>query len=146
VTVVIICLNVLIFFSTMPSQSRLEHNLRKTFEHVVDFYINHSDLDVEGIIDDENRDLRTLLIDLKKQYGDSWIPSTSTNADREKFRELVDELCAIKDSLPSYKYGLIPSNPKLFTYLSSMFMHGGFFHLFFNMLFLWLACCNIEDK
>ncbi|MGA1795601.1 MAG: rhomboid family intramembrane serine protease [bacterium] len=145
-TIVIICLNVLIFFSTRPSQSRLEHAFGEAFEHVIDFYATHSDIDVEGIIDNENRDLKNLLLDIKQEYGGGWIESTSTNADREKLKELVDELSAIKYSLPSYKYGLIPSNPKLFGYLSSMFMHGGFFHLFFNMLFLWLAGCTIEDK
>jgi len=146
VTILIICLNVLIFFFTRPSQSRFENNFREAFEHIVDFYIKHSDLDVEEIIDDENRDLRNLLIDLKRQYGDQWIPSRSTNADKEKFIELIDEFYTVKYSLPSYKYGLIPNNPKLFAYLSSMFMHGGFFHMFFNMLFLWLVGCNIEDK
>ncbi|MGA1843653.1 MAG: rhomboid family intramembrane serine protease [bacterium] len=145
-TIVIICLNVLIFFSTRTSQSRLEHAFGEAFEHVIDFYATHSDIDVEVIIDDENRDLKNLLLDIKQEYGGGWIESTSTHADRERLKELVDELSAIKYSLPSYKYGLIPRNPKLFGYLSSMFMHGGFFHLFFNMLFLWLAGCNIEDK
>ena len=31
------------------------------------------------------------------------------------------------------------------TLLVSMFIHGGFFHLFFNMLYLWIFGNNIED-
>lgn len=43
------------------------------------------------------------------------------------------------------KYGYIPSQGNIFTMFSSMFLHGGFMHLFGNMLFLWLSGCNIED-
>ena len=43
------------------------------------------------------------------------------------------------------KYGYIPSRGGVLTIFSSIFLHGGFFHLLFNMLFLWLSGCNIED-
>ncbi len=33
-----------------------------------------------------------------------------------------------------------------FTFLTSMFMHGGFMHLFGNMLFLWVFGDNIENR
>jgi membrane associated rhomboid family serine protease len=35
--------------------------------------------------------------------------------------------------------------PVYFNFLSSMFMHGGFMHLFGNMLFLWVFGDNIEN-
>lgn len=56
-------------------------------------------------------------------------------------------------------FGLIPReftlalsrNPELlpynvFTIFSSMFLHGGFFHLLGNMLYLWIFGNNIEDS
>jgi len=49
-----------------------------------------------------------------------------------------------------YRYGAIPS--ELFQFkaplkiISSMFIHGGFFHLAGNMLYLWIFGNNIEDK
>jgi membrane associated rhomboid family serine protease len=36
--------------------------------------------------------------------------------------------------------------PVYFNFLSSMFMHGGFMHIFGNMLFLWIFGDNIEDR
>jgi membrane associated rhomboid family serine protease len=41
-------------------------------------------------------------------------------------------------------YGPSPI-PPYFTLISSMFLHGGFIHLFGNMLYLWIFGNNIED-
>ncbi|GAB4535151.1 MAG: rhomboid family intramembrane serine protease [Thermodesulfovibrionia bacterium] len=55
-----------------------------------------------------------------------------------------------------YSYGAIPHLLLRFEYIqpihpfltvfTSMFMHGGIFHLFSNMLYLWIFGNNIEDK
>ena len=44
-----------------------------------------------------------------------------------------------------YTYALIPANPNILTIFSSMFMHGGFTHIIFNMWFLWIFGDNIES-
>jgi len=56
----------------------------------------------------------------------------------------------------TYSYGAIPHYiltfekkqpvPPALTIFSSMFMHGGFFHLGGNMLYLWIFGNNIEDR
>ncbi|MBI5076025.1 MAG: rhomboid family intramembrane serine protease [Nitrospirae bacterium] len=55
-----------------------------------------------------------------------------------------------------YAYGAIPQNivslestqpiHPLLTIFTSMFMHGGVFHIFGNMLYLWIFGNNIEDR
>jgi membrane associated rhomboid family serine protease len=59
-----------------------------------------------------------------------------------------------------HQYGLVPAwltgampvpyplawLPQPFTLVSSMFLHGGFFHLAGNMLYLWIFGNNIEDR
>lgn len=49
------------------------------------------------------------------------------------------------DNLFYRKYGYIPARGGVLTLFSSIFLHSGFFHLLFNMLFLWLSGGNIED-
>lgn len=56
------------------------------------------------------------------------------------------------------QFGLIPSQitkafqnssafqPVYWTFLSSMFSHGGWWHLISNMLFLWIFGDNVEDR
>ncbi|TLY47929.1 MAG: rhomboid family intramembrane serine protease, partial [Gemmatimonadetes bacterium] len=41
---------------------------------------------------------------------------------------------------------VIPAVPHWWTLLSSMFMHGGWFHLITNMWFFWVFGNNIEDS
>jgi membrane associated rhomboid family serine protease len=49
------------------------------------------------------------------------------------------------DGEPVYiRYGQSPL-PVYFTLLSSMFMHGGFAHLFGNMMYLWIFGDNLEN-
>ena len=43
-----------------------------------------------------------------------------------------------------YKFGFIPSNFSFFTMFTSMFLHGGFSHIFGNMWFLWVFGDNVE--
>ncbi|MGH7410186.1 MAG: rhomboid family intramembrane serine protease, partial [Candidatus Methylomirabilis sp.] len=57
-----------------------------------------------------------------------------------------------------YYYGLIPSEisggdlvvqhpvPVYATILTSMFVHGGLFHIAGNMLYLWIFGDNVEDR
>jgi len=40
---------------------------------------------------------------------------------------------------------IVDPDPSYFTVLTSMFMHGGWFHLIGNMVFLWVFGNNIED-
>jgi membrane associated rhomboid family serine protease len=46
-------------------------------------------------------------------------------------------------------YGMIPrdiaSGHHLWTLVTSMFLHGGFFHIIGNMLYLWIFGDNVED-
>ncbi|MGA1863436.1 MAG: rhomboid family intramembrane serine protease [bacterium] len=145
VTIAIIVFNVLIFAGTRRSTLLCQREYFEKFDNIVEFYSRHTDLDIEEIFKDENKELKLVLHEVKKEY--SFIRrGASTSSDKNELIEMLDELQDIKYSVPSYKYGLVPSNPKLFNFFSSIFMHGGFFHLLFNMLFLWIAGCTIEDK
>ncbi|HXN48350.1 MAG TPA: rhomboid family intramembrane serine protease [Bryobacteraceae bacterium] len=42
-------------------------------------------------------------------------------------------------------YGLVPAKLHLVSFLTSMFLHGGWLHIIGNMWFLWIFGDNIED-
>ena len=54
-------------------------------------------------------------------------------------------------TIPSVLFGIRDLSPDLviipesFTTITSLFLHGGWMHLIFNMLFLWVFGDNVED-
>jgi membrane associated rhomboid family serine protease len=45
-----------------------------------------------------------------------------------------------------FSWGYRPAEPSLLALFASMFLHGGFAHLFGNMLFLWIYGDNVEHR
>jgi membrane associated rhomboid family serine protease len=43
------------------------------------------------------------------------------------------------------RYGLVPAHPRLSSFVTSMFLHGGWSHIIGNMLFLWAFGKSLED-
>jgi len=59
-------------------------------------------------------------------------------------RQLVAQTSAY--DLFSFEHGYRPAAPQVADLLSCMFLHGGFLHLFGNMLFLWIYGDNVERR
>jgi membrane associated rhomboid family serine protease len=63
---------------------------------------------------------------------------------RVDVRELVARTSAY--DLFAFEHGYRPNAPRVTGLLSCMFLHGGFMHLFGNMLFLWIYGDNVERR
>jgi membrane associated rhomboid family serine protease len=57
----------------------------------------------------------------------------------------VNKLGVLSD-LTSLKYGFRPGKFEWYTLFTSMFLHGDFLHILGNMIFLWIAGDNVEEK
>jgi membrane associated rhomboid family serine protease len=64
--------------------------------------------------------------------------------DRVDVRQLVAQTSEY--DLLSFEHGYRPAAPRLSSLLACMFLHGGFMHLFGNMLFLWIYGDNVERR
>jgi membrane associated rhomboid family serine protease len=60
--------------------------------------------------------------------------------------EGTDEFTAVERSGENVPVKDIDQPPAYLTIFSSMFMHGGWLHIIFNMLFLWIFGNNVEDS
>ena len=58
---------------------------------------------------------------------------------------LFQDLEARKNDTFFHRWGFIPSELSFFKLFLSLFLHGSFFHVFGNMLYLWIVGCNMED-
>ncbi len=61
-----------------------------------------------------------------------------------EWRRLRSEFESRMERVVAYRYGFRPAFPRLVTWFSSMFLHGGWGHLIGNMIFLWLIGALIE--
>ena len=64
--------------------------------------------------------------------------------DRIDVRQLVAQ--ASEYDLFSFEHGYRPAAPRVSALFTCMFLHGGFVHLFGNMLFLWIFGDNVERR
>ncbi|MGE0787344.1 MAG: rhomboid family intramembrane serine protease [Sandaracinaceae bacterium] len=53
--------------------------------------------------------------------------------------QAMRRLIAAMNRLPELRFGYRPGHPTVLGAIGHMFMHGGYMHLFGNMLFLWVA-------
>lgn len=58
--------------------------------------------------------------------------------------ELIRQVSAY--DLLVFRWGFRPGEPQLLDLITAMFLHGGFMHLFGNMLYLWIYGNNVEHR
>jgi membrane associated rhomboid family serine protease len=64
--------------------------------------------------------------------------------DRATLQQLVAHVSAY--DLFVFNWGFRPAHPSVVDLFTCMFLHGGFLHLFGNMLFLWIYGDNVEHR
>jgi membrane associated rhomboid family serine protease len=65
-------------------------------------------------------------------------------SDRVPVAQIVRQASAY--DLFAFEHGYRPARPQILDLLTCMFLHGGFMHLFGNMLFLWIYGDNVERR
>jgi membrane associated rhomboid family serine protease/predicted negative regulator of RcsB-dependent stress response len=68
------------------------------------------------------------------------------DGEQAQLDRLVAEMLAVRSKSPWFRFGYVPRENSLVALFTSQFLHGDWLHLIFNMWFLWLAGCNIEDR
>jgi membrane associated rhomboid family serine protease len=172
ITIGIVALNVLIFIVTAHIANKSEEALNNTAEEFLQYYFEHPYLDFPGEslnkfppqvqthIEymketsrplEEVRERNVFMEESSDFFGKEDRKSIEENLKKRRQEEQahLEELGqtfekAYKNDFYR-KYGYVPSRGGVATIFSSIFLHGGILHLVFNMLFLWLSGCNIED-
>ena len=161
ITIIIILLNCLVFFSfQLRDNSRFyeaekfswtsglaEIEMEKYIEYTGASASMTSLYDSEGELDEEqaftlyqemNQDNDFLV---KLQNDEIITPRDSLYS---KWKSLRDDYDYKRSKITTINYGFIPTEHRPITFITHMFMHGGFGHLFGNMVFLWLVGCMLE--
>jgi len=139
------------FAAQTPRLDRVQEFVEYFFEHP---YLELND-EQERLLRDVlaepglSRDFDALVEILKERAGPA--PSDQRVLQEEqgeldlRFRELVAQL---DRSVAGFyrSLGVVPNHLTAHGFVTHMFVHGGFWHLFFNLLFLYLAGPFVEDR
>ncbi len=150
VTFVLIGMNVLIFYMTLPVVGKQMEDVMEKQKKLGEFMLEHPEL----WFDDKTR---TKLVDAGlmskgeakkieealapyKEYAEEYRESFQSSDDDFVREEFDKKLLALKNSYQStiwYRFGFAPNGEwKLHQLVTAAFIHGGFEHLLFNMLIL----------
>ncbi|MDC0748662.1 rhomboid family intramembrane serine protease [Polyangium mundeleinium] len=65
---------------------------------------------------------------------------------QQHFDELGLSVQKTIDAFPTRRFGYVPARGDVLGLVTHPFLHGGWLHLLFNLWFLWLCGCNMEDR
>lgn len=142
-----LCLVVHIFLSMEVGAK--EKQLGSSAEELVTYYFNHPYLEINPEIKklmfsrgDEER-LEAMLSAYRQMVPR---PDRQTVAlEQEKLDQLGTALLSSLNDVPYRKWGYIPADRSFLALLTYMFVHGGWLHLFGNLLLLYITGPFIED-
>ncbi len=142
ITIVLIGLNVIIWIITYPIELRQESNIRNLFDelrkieyiYLIEYVQKHPDAFKDPHFQ-ENFHKSIENGEIIEKDSKNYAEWETTN---KRFKQYLNGRIF-------YRFGFKPKRFSFITIISSMFIHASFFHLFFNILFLWLVGVNIED-
>jgi membrane associated rhomboid family serine protease len=151
VTSAIIALNTLIFLLTTSPMDVQQQRVSEVQAQIVLLSARFPDATMTPVA-------RHMVQLFKRQYSTPYLrlatpdpthPTPWDNWTESEADAGMNELCteyarALDDSI-TWNYAFHPYQPKLISYVTANFLHGGWLHLIFNMWFLWLAGTVIED-
>jgi len=156
ITIGLIVLNVIVFLITHATMEQESPELGATKAHIILLAGMHPELtmspEAQQLVDDFKQDNPTEWSTVQsptRQLIDPWDAHIRLVEDPKALQEEMDSLTAryrdLATSSVAEQYAFIPAHPRLITYLTANFLHGGWLHLIGNMWFLWLAGFVLED-
>lgn len=156
ITLYIIAINILVFLITVYTDKHTNRKIIKSARNIISYYEAYPCLNLPEdavrilvritftrkklfLIHSNKTGCENYSLDYKSENED-W-----TYSPQKHLNGLVSELKSNYRNISYIKYGYIPSEGGLIKLITSMFMHGGFSHIFFNMWFFLLCGHSIED-
>jgi len=129
-----------------------------TLEDAADYWLDHPYLTADPEVMDEV--MREVPVEEQEDYlaiiaeqaeawrGDEPKAELGEQMELERLTDfaLGRQLRRGADKNPYRRFGLVPAQPRLYAFLTHIFMHAGWLHLFGNLFMLFLAGPAVEDR
>ena len=130
ITIGLIAINTIIYFITSMSVSAQAEALEKLHERLIEIEVNYTYRIME--VDPDMLDETDFMAFHERFAQQGIIPEYSEDYDR--WHALYNELLEKQKGFVYHQWGFIPKDMDILKTLSSMFIHGDFFHLLFTSL------------
>jgi membrane associated rhomboid family serine protease/outer membrane protein assembly factor BamD (BamD/ComL family) len=159
VTFIIMALNVLIYYVTLPGQVSSMKEITSAAAELGKFLETNeplladeevrNKLIAEGLIRKEQveflKEQLKMNPALQSDY-DSWLRSSEAKELREEFNKKLTTLTMAREQMLWFKYGFAPNGKwKIYQLITSAFLHAGPEHLFGNLIFFFAIAFTLED-
>ncbi len=139
VTTVIVFLNVAVLFLCTFGDQRVMTAIEERVQRAAGYYVEHPWLELRA-------PLSTLLPDLARTVPPRTpAPEAELAEQQAELDRYTEDIEQARHQLSSWRYGYHHARGEWPGLLTHQFLHGGVMHLLFNMWFLWLVGCNVED-
>jgi len=141
-----------LYLLTLPAVLSNEKEIRLKAEAIAEYYFQHPETQLPPELEEaflgsipEFQGQREAFKEFLKETTRAKEEQAPIEEQQARLDELVESFYETRDASPFFSLGLIPAHQTPLAYLTSMFMHGGFWHLLGNMFFLYLSGPYIED-
>lgn len=161
VTFSLMGLCVLMFLVTLGASKSTNERAARQLKEIAEYYFTHPHTELGPEIEDhllgfipEYQGQREAFQEVLKEGvtgfgmmlgGEDESPQENEAEQQVTLDRLTSEFHQTIQGSPYFLFGLVPANQHIHAYITHQFMHGGWSHLIFNMLFLYLAGPYIED-
>lgn len=148
VTLAVVALNLVLFLVSRYSAEGTTKKADELLGEILSYQQSHPwtklPPDVTKNLELNDRQMMQLLEDAYNETGYE-PPKAEQEANQVELNRMGKEFASVLEAHPFLRYGFIPGKPTVLAFFTSMFIHGGWLHLIFNMWFFYLAGPPIED-
>lgn len=139
VSTAIVFLNVAALFLCTIADQRVATGIEERVQRAAEYYAEHPWLELRS-------PLSTLLPALARTVpARTPAPEAALAEQQTELDRYTQDIAQALHQLSSWRYGYNHARGEWPGLLTHQFLHGGVMHLLFNMWFLWLVGCNVED-
>jgi membrane associated rhomboid family serine protease len=142
VTIAFIVINLVSLIATEVAMGSFRRKVENDVGVAVAYYEHHPYLTPKAPLDE--------IVAPPKKGPKATTPFGLSYEDQQQEQQYLDQLCAVLvddvKERPGRQWGYTPAENNLPGLLTYQFVHAGWLHLIFNMWFLWLCGCNLEDR
>ncbi len=144
VSYAIIALNILAFVAVETAERRRTAKIDQEWTEAWVYISRHPYLEVPPSMSEVLNPNAKRYLDLQRARAQRPPPEIARR-EQVRFNTIAQEAVDAYKNMPKVRFGYVPAEGGAFRLVSSMFVHAGFLHLLFNLLFFFVSGPFVED-